>query len=342
MRKMRLPFPRLFHHHRLLHTPLLLAVFCLLAQHAAATLKHLAIVVDGNRVSMPVDHAAADMRHRAAAFCIEQGIGNLAGCARSLHEAAVEMAATTSCAARSLMVVAHPDDETIFGVHALMPASSLGKGGGGGGGRECWTIVCVTGGAESVKRAQFETAMLALAASLDDTVVKLERFEMWPYHDCISCVPFRLFAPTVELLEARYLDTIETDLLREVGRRSSDDDELHFFGKIVTHNQFGEYGHLQHRALHEQVSHAVRTARRKDTASLHVFQPITLAADEADPQDPRSAVLQAYPRLSSTLSFWQKVSARIVPIGLFDGIAAAVWCQEQVIPESSGMTLSCS
>jgi hypothetical protein len=336
----------LFDHHRLLHTPLLLLVFCLLARHTAATLKHLAIVVDGNRVNMPVDHAAADMRHRAAAFCIEHGIGNLAGCARSLHEAAVEMAVITACAARSLMVVAHPDDETIFGLHTLMRASSLGKGGGGGGegeggGVECWTILCVTGGAESVKRAQFETAMHVLAASLDDTV-KLERFEMWPYHDCISCVPFRQFAPTVELLEARYLDTIETDLLREVGRRSSDDDELHFFGKIVTHNQFGEYGHLQHRALHEQVSHAVRTARRKDTASLHVFQPITLAADEADPQDPRSAVLQAYPRLSSTLSFWQKVSARIVPIGLFDGIAAAVWCQEQVIPESSGMTLSCT
>jgi uncharacterized membrane protein YgcG len=123
----------LFDHHRLLHTPLLLLVFCLLARHTAATLKHLAIVVDGNRVNMPVDHAAADMRHRAAAFCIEHGIGNLAGCARSLHEAAVEMAVITACAARSLMVVAHPDDETIFGLHTLMRASSLGKGGGGGG-----------------------------------------------------------------------------------------------------------------------------------------------------------------------------------------------------------------
>ena len=305
-----------------------------------AAIEPLTVMVDGKHAILPVSRDV-DMRHRAAAFCIVHGIGDLRGCTSALHQAAVArlaVAANSSCASRNLVVVAHPDDETIFGFHSMLRAAASLKGGSVGG-RECYTIVCVTGGAEPAKRLQFETAMLELGRTLQaaarpmtDAFV-LERFEMWAYHDCIDCVPFRLLAPSAELLEAHYLDTIETDLLREVGRFS--------FNKLISHNVIGEYGHPQHRELHAQVSKALQMTRHNDTTSFHVFQPFTIESSAITHDDPRSTVLQAYSRLSSTLGFWEQVSAHIVPISMFDRDSAVAWCREQEIPESSGMILSC-
>ena len=307
---------------------------CLLAQSTA--LEPISVVVDNARATLRVSRDA-DMRNRAAAFCIEQGIGNLKRCTRLIHNAAVDrvVSASASCSSRSLLIVAHPDDETIFAGHEVLQATASAH--------VCWTIICVTGGAERNKREQFEAAIRELKrrlAASPSSGATLERYEMWSYHDCTSCVPFRLFAPTTQLLEAHYVDTIEADLMREVGRQNFDGHD--FFGKIVTHNAFGEYGHLQHRELHEQVLHAVKATRRNDTASLHVFQPFTIASGDVDPKDPRSVVLREYPRISTTLEFWSHVSSKVVQLHAFDRRAAAIWCQSQAVPESSGMTLLCT
>lgn len=110
------------------------------------------------------------------------------------------------------MVVAHPDDESIFGGEAL--TSSRG-----------WTVVSVTNAGNPLRRAEFMAAMAAAGANwflLDhadhltsgDFHPRLREQLGWIVHDA----PYQLF---------------------------------------VTHNERGEYGHPQHRALHAIVASLV-------------------------------------------------------------------------------------
>ena len=58
-----------------------------------------------------------------------------------------------------LMIVAHPDDESLFGGAALL------EGG--------WKVICVTNGDNPIRRAEFEKVMETTNSE----------FEMWDYYD---------------------------------------------------------------------------------------------------------------------------------------------------------------
>lgn len=62
--------------------------------------------------------------------------------------------------ANKLMIVAHPDDESLFGGGQLIVEGN-------------WKVVCVTNGDHSVRRAEFERVMF----------ITLSRSEIWQYYD---------------------------------------------------------------------------------------------------------------------------------------------------------------
>jgi LmbE family N-acetylglucosaminyl deacetylase len=75
------------------------------------------------------------------------------------------------------MIVAHPDDETIFGGRLLAERAPDGRAPAA-----CWTVVSVTNGGTAARRAEFQRAVRAAGA----------RFEMWDYADCPACVPLKV------------------------------------------------------------------------------------------------------------------------------------------------------
>lgn len=105
-----------------------------------------------------------------------------------------------------LMIVAHPDDEVLFGGAQLI----LDK----------YTVLCVTNGDNVVRRKEFELVMETLGCS----------YEIWDYPD-------RQF---------EYLPcSLECDLDFYIRSQC--------WNKIVTHNQYGEYGHIHHRQINQLV-----------------------------------------------------------------------------------------
>lgn len=107
-----------------------------------------------------------------------------------------------------IMIVAHPDDESLFGGEALVSS-------------EGWMVVCVTNASNRTRRREFTAAMNSIGASY----VMLNHAD----HLCSGN-----FNPALERALAR--------LLAE-----------HSYELIVTHGKSGEYGHPQHRAVHEIV-----------------------------------------------------------------------------------------
>lgn len=85
-----------------------------------------------------------------------------------------------------LMIVAHPDDETIFGAATLLSEPS-------------WKVVCVTNGKNSTRRAEFQTVMRLVGCE----------YEIWDYHDD----PYTNLDPEIEnridsILERPYLKVV--------------------------------------------------------------------------------------------------------------------------------------
>ena len=107
-----------------------------------------------------------------------------------------------------IMIVAHPDDESLFGGEALV--SSRG-----------WMVVCVTSASNFIRRREFINAMKSVSASY----VMLNHAD----HLCSGN-----FDPALDQTLARLLNDRSYEL-------------------IVTHGKRGEYGHPQHRAVHEIV-----------------------------------------------------------------------------------------
>lgn len=120
-----------------------------------------------------------------------------------------------------LMIVAHPDDESLFGGEAL--TSSGG-----------WTVVCVTNAGNLQRRAEFIGAMTAARAN-------------WFMLDHADDLTNGNFNPRLG------------EQLQWILRERS-------YELVVTHNARGEYGHVQHRAVHRIV-----TAIVPATAALMVF-----------------------------------------------------------------------
>ena len=126
-----------------------------------------------------------------------------------------------------LMIIAHPDDELIFGGAELIKRGPEYK------------VVCITNGSNSARRAEFEESMKKL---------KVGSFEMWDYED------------TLHPEQAFDLDDF-TDLIYSKK-----------WGKIVTHNPIGEYGHPQHKFIFDAV--------KKITRNFYVFSKSNTKLDK--------------------------------------------------------------
>lgn len=119
-----------------------------------------------------------------------------------------------------LMIVAHPDDELIFGGRELICEPG-------------WKVICVTNAtlksnykldpySTNIREDEFISVMNALDCA----------YEMWDYES---------FLFNANWDETQFMN----DLIRVINERD--------YKKIVTHNLQGEYGHVQHRKISKMI-----------------------------------------------------------------------------------------
>lgn len=152
--------------------------------------------------------------------------------------------------AQALLVVAHPDDETLWAGEALLGQTAFLPGGCR---NAAWHVVCATNGGlphrrRDLKRALDRARLLGLAASITS--------DHWDFEDCdhpeCATFPGGTGGPSLRVRLARLLQERRWDY-------------------VVTHNAQGEYGHNQHIGLHQAVSSSLGTAT---TPILLVFNPL--------------------------------------------------------------------
>lgn len=174
---------------------------------------------------------------------------------------AVSLCSTCTCAgeaagtcATALLIVAHPDDESLFAGEALLGrAASLRPGCS----KVHWHVIVATG-LVSPRQTEFKNAMYrARALGLAAEIVE----EFWDYLDCDGAT-CRLFSEGGGGLGIH--SRIQEALTRQP------------WDYVITHNRHGEYGHAQHIGLHEIVTEAVSALRRDSSATprLLVFNPL--------------------------------------------------------------------
>lgn len=117
-----------------------------------------------------------------------------------------------------LLIVAHPDDESIFFGDWLIKNSNRVK------------VVSISGGLDSIRKKEFSDVMKNL---------RIKEFEIWNHE--YSLEPF--IDP----------ETIESELYRLKFENT--------WTEVVTHNMYGEYGHLQHIEIHDLVKKIFRSNR---------------------------------------------------------------------------------
>lgn len=133
------------------------------------------------------------------------------------------------------MIVAHPDDEIIWG-EVLLSRKNID-----------WTVIIVT------DEMNGRTLLAEQVALLNG-----HSLQVWKYADCSQCVPFRIGTRDTYFEVAR--DTYFEDALLSVVQSVQWD-------MVATHGETGEYGHPQHKELHEIVVKLV------DHEKLFVFSP---------------------------------------------------------------------
>ncbi len=106
---------------------------------------------------------------------------------------------------KNLMIVAHPDDESIFGAGLILEDPTS------------WKIISMTGATDSTRVNEFMDAVKELG---------VEKAEVWSNTDSLT----EEFDPQ-----------IASELKAEFSKG---------YEKIVTHGSDGEYGHVQHKSLH--------------------------------------------------------------------------------------------
>ena len=128
-----------------------------------------------------------------------------------------------------LMIVAHPDDETIFGGNLL-----LNKKG--------WKVICITNASNSIRRGEFIHAMKLIKAE----------YEMWDHEDTF--------------FNGNFHPQLIIDLTKIFLAKP--------YKLIVTHNSNGEYGHIQHKALHRIVRNILKSRKcPQNIQNLYLFSP---------------------------------------------------------------------
>jgi len=127
---------------------------------------------------------------------------------------------------KKLMIVAHPDDELIFGGSLLLEPD--------------WFIISVTNDDNKIRRKEFRGLMKDLK----------QNFIMYDHEDT---------------METDYVDQKTTNKLRKIIENNKKTLKM-----IVTHNQRGEYGHEQHKAVHRAVTKLCKEFGL--TKKLHYFK----------------------------------------------------------------------
>lgn len=114
------------------------------------------------------------------------------------------------------MIVAHPDDEILFGGQELIKTSE-------------WLVICLTNGNNNKRRQQFCKVMESLSLSA----------QIWNYPDQPGLSKDNRLA---EKLWEPFVPEIQSRLSRILSAQD--------FQQVVTHNRFGEYGHKHHQLTH--------------------------------------------------------------------------------------------
>lgn len=114
-----------------------------------------------------------------------------------------------------IMIVAHPDDELLWGYRHLAQDP------------KSWKVICVCCASDPTRVKEFQAVM---------RVIGVDNYEMWDNENTI--IGWRLHPLTVS--------RIELELVKG-------------YDVVITHNWYGEYGNLQHMAVHRAVV-AVATA----------------------------------------------------------------------------------
>jgi LmbE family N-acetylglucosaminyl deacetylase len=180
--------------------------------------------------------------------------------------------AQRACRELRMMVVAHPDDEALFGAPTLVGDGTMGDDDKGGA---CWTVFSMTDGARDVKGsptpwrwAEFQTSMQRLGAT----------GIAFPFKDCLECVPFEIEG----ILPIRAEDVL-IFVLQAFRLYAPKRDGISLgLTRIVTHNPLGEYGHPQHAALHHLIVAVLKESsndahkRPSSSSSSSSFTPPSL------------------------------------------------------------------
>lgn len=150
---------------------------------------------------------------------------------RTLHSGEFFIQGNNNQKIDKLMIVAHPDDELIFGGSELVKESG-------------WKVVCVTNAtwrshnifSPNLKKNRYQEFILVMN--------KLgHAYEIWDFED--------------NLFSANWnLNLLEKKLLQIINQQK--------YNKIVTHNLKGEYGHVQHKKISEIINNI-------KPANLYVF-----------------------------------------------------------------------
>ena len=122
-----------------------------------------------------------------------------------------------------LMIVAHPDDEALFGGQELVQTSK-------------WLVICLTNGNHTKRREQFLNAMESLSL----------QSEIWNYPDQPGLSKQKSLA---QQLWKPFIEEIKERLSNVLAHQS--------FSQVITHNCSGEYGHPHHQITHYLVQDIV-------------------------------------------------------------------------------------
>jgi len=107
---------------------------------------------------------------------------------------------------KNLMVVAHPDDETLWGYSYLSQHPDQ------------WKVICLTCADHPIRREEFIKVM---------NMLNIHNYQIWSEKDSL----------------------LNWDLSQSTKQRLKNELLTGQYELVVTHNLFGEYGHLQHIAL---------------------------------------------------------------------------------------------